>query len=393
MDYRTRLYGFKEVYNHEDADGLFINAVKGNVDFHRSHCKAYDEILKQQGFDTQQLKTKAGLQKLPCLPTLYFKRHALYSMAERSMVIKATSSGTGGKKSSLGFDLKGLMYAGEMTLRMARFHGLLSLKPANYLILGYEPHRSNHTVINKTQRASMLFAPPLNCEYALLYRNGGYRLNLSGLKQSLKRYASRPYPVRIVGFPSYLYFLLKELQSDGISLTLPPGSMIMLGGGWKQHYKEKVEKTVLYEMVRQILGIREENCREFFGAAEHPALYCDCKNHHFHVPTYSRVIIRDVDTLRPLDYGQAGLLNLISPMMESVPLVSVITDDLAVLHKSNECGCGIRTPYFEIIGRSGIADIKTCAAGAGQLIRERRGDIPALVNQLQSRYVLEGRQI
>ena len=124
MDYRTRLYGFKEVYNHRDTDRLFLNAVKGNVDFHRSHCREYDGILKRQGFYTEQMKTAADLYRLPCLPTLYFKRHTLYSMAERSMVIKATSSGTAGKKSRLGFELKGLMYAGEMTLRMARFHGL-----------------------------------------------------------------------------------------------------------------------------------------------------------------------------------------------------------------------------------------------------------------------------
>lgn len=372
MDYRKPLYRFKEVYNHKDTDEIFLEAVKGNVEFHRKHCRPYDEILKKQGFYTEQMKQAGDLHLLPCLPTLYFKRHDLRSMEERKMVIKATSSGTGGKKSRLGFELKGLRYAGEMTYRMGRYHGLFSKRPANYLILGYEPHKSNHTVINKTQRASMLFAPPLTCEYALRYEKEGYELNLPGMKRALKAYAVQSHPVRIIGFPSYLYFLLKELQADGISIKLPADSMILMGGGWKQHYKEQVEKQELYDLVRAVLGIGEENCREFFGAAEHPALYCDCKNHHFHVPAYSRVIIRDVDTLKPLDYGQTGLVNLISPMMESVPVVSVITDDLGILHRGNECGCGIGTPYFEIIGRSGITDIKTCAAGAGQLIKERQ---------------------
>ena len=48
-----------------------------------------------------------------------------------------------------------------------------------------------------------------------------------------------------------------------------------------------------------------------------------------------------------------------------------MTDDLGVLHPGDECGCGIKSPYLEIIGRVGIKDIKTCAAGASQLL----GDI------------------
>jgi len=93
-------------------------------------------------------------------------------------------------------------------------------------------------------------------------------------------------------------------------------------------------------------------------------IYCDCKNHHFHVPVYSRVIIRDVDTGLPVNNNTIGLLNLITPMMESMPLVSVMTDDLAVLRDGKECGCGIDAPYFEIIGRVGVEDIKTCVADA-----------------------------
>jgi hypothetical protein len=101
---------------------------------------------------------------------------------------------------------------------------------------------------------------------------------------------------------------------------------------------------------------------------EHPILYCDCKNHHFHVPAYSRVIIRDVKTLERVSNGQIGLVNLITPMVKATPILSVMTDDLGVLHEGVECGCGIISPYLEIIGRIGLKDIKTCAAGAAELI-------------------------
>ena len=51
------------------------------------------------------------------------------------------------------------------------------------------------------------------------------------------------------------------------------------------------------------------------GAVEHPIFYNTCPRHHFHVPIYSRVLIRDPATLEPLPMGQVGLVNLISPLI------------------------------------------------------------------------------
>ena len=99
-------------------------------------------------------------------------------------------------------------------------------------------------------------------------------------------------------------------------------------------------------------------------------MYCDCPRHHFHVPVYSRVIIRDCDTLKPVKNGEIGLVNLITPMLAATPILSVMTDDLGVLHDGAECGCGIDAPYLEIIGRVAPDNIKTCAAGAAELLSQ-----------------------
>jgi hypothetical protein len=148
--------------------------------------------------------------------------------------------------------------------------------------------------------------------------------------------------------------------------------MIMTGGGWKQFFFQKADRADLYRRASALLGIAEKNCHDFFGAVEHPVLYCDCPRHHFHVPVYSRVIIRDAKTLEPLPFEQPGLLNLVTPLMNSMPFVSVMTDDLAVLHEGSSCGCGIESPWFEILGRVGLENIKTCAAGAAELSKEVR---------------------
>lgn len=129
-----------------------------------------------------------------------------------------------------------------------------------------------------------------------------------------------------------------------------------------------------YRLAEKVFDIEEDNIIEFFSAVEHPVLYCDCKKHHFHVPAYSRVIIRVPETLMPIENGKPGLVNLITPMVEATPLVSIMTDDIGVLHDASECGCGIERPFLEIKGRIGMKGIKTCAAGAEELIKGVEND-------------------
>ena len=185
----------------------------------------------------------------------------------------------------------------------------------------------------------------------------------------MEKASKSSFPMRTIGFPAYTWFLLKEMEKKGIRYRMPPGSMVTLGGGWKQFYAQKVEKEEFYQLVEKVLGIDESHVVEFFGAVEHPILYTDCCCHHFHIPAYSRVIIRNPDDFSPLPDGQPGLINLLTPMMQSAPLLSVMTDDLGILHRE-KCPCGAKAPWLEIIGRVGIRDIVTCAAGAEEYLQK-----------------------
>lgn len=368
-DDRRKLFTYKAPYDLEGTESLFMEAVKENCAFHYANCETYRKILDDRGFNPKRLNGMEDLENLPFIPTLFFKSHELFSMPTNQMLIKATSSGTKGKKSKIGFDTEGLYCGLRMVLKIGHRHQLFSMMPTNYILLGYQPHKSNQMAVSKTAFGATLFAPALHREYALKYREEGYKVDLDGIIECLKKYSHQPFPVRFMGFPSYTYFLLQKIQEKGLRFKLTKGSKILLGGGWKQFYTERVEKEALYSLAKETLGIEENQIVEFFGAVEHPVLYCDCPNHHFHVPIYSRVIIRDVKTLKPVKNGEVGLVNLITPMVKSMPLLSVMTDDLGVLHDGETCGCGIRSPYLEIIGRVGLADVKTCAAGAADLLK------------------------
>ena len=369
MKYRSKLFSNKNAFA-DNTDNLFIKAVKENCLYQYNHCKIYRKILDGMGFDINELKTIKDISKIPFLPTLFFKKYKLYSVSSFRAVVKATSSGTKGLKSEIGFCISDLYSGLKMVLSVSKLRGLFSPVPCNYIIFGYKPHRSNKTAVTKTALGATFFTPALSRTFALKYRDGKYKADLDGVLNAVIKYSNSKFPLRFMGFPSYTYFLMKMMDEKNIHVVLPRNSKILLGGGWKQFYTEQVDKSVFYDLAKKVLGIDDNNIIEFFGAVEHPVLYCDCKNHHFHVPVYSRVLIRDVDTLEVLGNEKEGLVNLITPMVKACPILSVMTDDLGILHDGKSCGCGINTPYLEIIGRIGMKDIKTCAAGAAEILKE-----------------------
>ena len=371
---RQRLFWFSKTYDLPASDRKFLRAVADNCAFHIRRCPEYRAIARHFGFTPDRLQTMDDLAKIPVLPTLFYKRHAVFSMPKSwPMAMRVTSSGTSGRFSQVNFDWGCVFAEVPMVLHIGWLHKLISPVPANCVVLGYKPNKHNRTGVTRTMVGMTFFSPPIRRTYALHYKDGAYVPDLDRVIRDLDRYAKSPFPTRIIGFPSYLWFGLQRMEELGIRLKLRPGSKILLGGGWKQHYSQEVEKPRLYALAKKVLGIEEENIHESFGAVEHPIFYNTCPRHHFHIPAYSRVIIRDVETLEPLPMGQVGLVNLITPLIKATPVTSVMTDDLGYLTPGEACGCGIHTPYLTILGRVGLNDITTCAAGAAQILGKGDG--------------------
>ena len=65
-------------------------------------------------------------------------------------------------------------------------------------------------------------------------------------KNKFIQYSKKKVPVRTAGFPAYTYFLLKQMKEEGLKVQLPKGSLMTLGGGWKQFYAEQISKKDFY---------------------------------------------------------------------------------------------------------------------------------------------------
>ena len=126
---RQRLFWLHQPYDLEGSDPDFLRAVRDNCAFHMARCPEYRAIADHIGFSPEQIQTIADLARLPVLPTLFYKRHAVFSMPRWRMAMRVTSSGTSGRFSQVGFDWGCLLAEVPMVLRLGWRHGLISPGP------------------------------------------------------------------------------------------------------------------------------------------------------------------------------------------------------------------------------------------------------------------------
>lgn len=173
--------------------------------------------------------------RIPVLPTLVFKEHRLFSLPRSRMLIKATSSGTKGKFSEIGFELSGLLCGLFMTLKICSLRKLISPIPCHYILLGYKPHKSNHTAVTKTAFASTLFAPALSRTFALIYKDGGYTADLEYVIRSIQKHGASKSPIRLkaglICSPEKRAALTDSLIRCGVARITRAGSMSELFSG------------------------------------------------------------------------------------------------------------------------------------------------------------------
>lgn len=370
MKAREKLFSYSKIYDQKGSEGLFVEAMRESIEHHSNNCEFYNKLLKANNFSIEKIKTIEDCAKIPTITAQFFKHHEVLSIKKEEIEVHATSSGTQGEKSQIFLDSDTMKLGVKMAVKAMKYHGFISIIPTNYLILGYEPKAGNEMGNIKVASGMTRFAPAKEKVFALRSLGDKYEIDYFGIIAALKRFDKQRLPVRILGFPAYLYMLLKTIKESGMEpLNLNKHSLVLTGGGWKKFDNMMIEKEELYHMVEEFLGIPSTNCRDFYSAVEHSVAYPECKNHHMHVPIWSRVIIRDVKTLEPLGFDKPGFLSFISPLVSSVPISSIVMGDMAVLRDGSNCGCGITTPYFEILGRAGTAKTRSCAIAASEYMK------------------------
>ncbi|MEW1660148.1 acyl-protein synthase [Streptomyces sp. NPDC093707] len=352
-----------------ETDALFEAAMAESHAWHAGRSDLFRSLLA----DTPKTPAPTvGAQiRTPLLHANFFKRHEVLSIPREEVFLHLTSSGTTGQKSQMFYDRWTIRSAQRMVARIFDHYGWITPdQPVNYLLYSYEPAPDLRVGTSFTDNYLCDFAPARHTTHALRHTGTGHEFDVHGTIDALRRYAEDGLPVRILGFPAFLHFTLERMRAAGMPpLDLPPGSLVLLGGGWKGHADRRIPKEDFYAEVTRQLGIPPERIRDTYGSVEHCVPYIECTHHRLHVPVWSRVAIRDTRTLQPLPYDRPGYLHLVSPYITSVPAQSVVMGDLASLHPGDSCDCSLDTPWFTIHGRAGVSRNRSCAVAAAELLK------------------------
>lgn len=373
MTYRAALLTHNDIYDREGSSAEFLMAMRAALAFHSQHNTFFQEWLQRHGISANDIRSEEDLPRIPPIHANFFKQYESLSIPREKVTVHVTSSGTTGQKSQMFFDKESWDFGQDMVRQTLQYYGFISNAPCNYLLYTYEPADKpgqGELGTAKTDQGLMQYAPGREVVYALRYNGSGHDFDVYGVIAALQRFADEGLPVRIFGFPAFLYFTLKQMQDMGIPpLRLHPDSMTMLGGGWKGHASQQIDKRDLYALTEKMLGFPERNCRDGYGSTEHSVPYLECPRHNFHIPLYARMYIRDFRTLEPLGFDREGFASFVTPHLSSVPALSVVMADRAVMHDAAACGCGIRAPIMEILGRAGTGQSKSCAIAASELLK------------------------
>jgi hypothetical protein len=353
-----------------EGNALMVDACREVAIFHQENSSDIRTLYKRHNFDPASIKVEKDLERIPSLGVHAMKYFLFCTLPESAAVLKLTSSGTRGQKTQIWFDQASLDRAQAMLDGLWGQQGLVSQKPVNYLMFIYDPKDAADLGIAFSIANQMRFAPAKDAFFAIRKNKGGeWFLDMAGVMAKLEEYARVSTEVRIHGIPSFIHEALSTLKNVGKAFSFPQG-YVLTGGGWKAAEDKKVTKEAFYKLLSETMGIKDENVLDGYGMAEHSAPYMECKLHRFHVPVYCRIIIRDPATMKALNPGETGLIELLTPFNAMMPNLSVLSTDIGFLDKE-ACPCGYKSPTFTLVGRGGLKKHRGCALTASEIVKRR----------------------
>jgi len=347
----------------------FFRAMKHSFEHHVKLSPFYKKLCEHKGFSTANLKSFDDIWNIPFILSDAFKAFNIVTNTGGFFRTDITSTGTSGRKSRVGLDMisgRRLLYS---AYHIYRALGLVDDKRrANYLMMAYDPDLDESLATTNSDILISHFAPINDMFYALAAGSDGKTAFLrDDAVERLKRFNDRDQPVRVLGFTHHTCEVVTAYTKKYGMVHFPKGSCILTGGGWKNFGHLYGEDFDPIAFLKESTTIDPKNVRDLYTLSEHPIFYLQCERHNMHIPNVSLACIRDVRTLRKLPCGEKGLVHLYSPLIESAPVLSILTTDYGQI--GADCACSVGGPFIKILGRAGVTKKVTCALTADQYIK------------------------
>ncbi len=355
-----------------EQDRLFLEAMVESWRFHLERQPFLEHMARQAGVSPDDLRAPDDVYRIPPLFVGTMKTHSFRSVPDSGIAMVLTSSGTAGQRTQTVFDGPSLARLRALAQCCFRATGHASDTPVHYFLLGYDPAHAPEVGTSWSNEQLLALAPALSTRWTIEWDEGtgSFRFDAERWARALLEAAATA-PVRLLGFPAFMYQLVEEVRRLRPGCRVDPRSFVIGGGGWKNHQGTPMGHAEFARYVEDGLGVPAANVRDAYGMVEHGVPYNACAEGRHHEPVYGRLRVVDPLTLAPLPEGEEGLLVLYTPYNTAQPNLAVLSTDLAVLGRG--CRCGIERPFLASVRRGGIRKHRGCAIAAQEILdRSRR---------------------
>jgi hypothetical protein len=168
-------------------------------------------------------------------------------------------------------------------------------------------------------------------------------------------------PVLLFGFTFIVWTqFVVEAERRGIALSAPD-AVLLHSGGWKKLTAQAVSKDEFSRRTAAVLGANPEQILDFYGMVEQVGtVFVDCSAGNKHAPAFADVVLRRPLSLRPVEAGETGIIEVVSTLPTSYPGHALITEDQGILLGVDDCPCGRKGKYFRFTSRIERAEIRGC---------------------------------
>ncbi len=325
--------------------------------YHSENCPEYSLMLKGLNFSTRR---NYELSELPFLPVGLFKEFDLISVPREKIVKTMTSSGTTGQQVSKIF-LNSETSRAQSRCLSHIISSFIGSKRCPMVILDTELVKKDPRLFSARGAGIIGFSMFGRDVFFALDQDMNLRV------EELQNWIADHRSSRIVMF-GYTYivwqFFQQVLQKQRICLDIPSGDLFHIGG-WKKLQERSVSAEKFRQDLKQVCG--GIHVRDYYGMVEQlGSVFVECEYGHKHCSIFSDIITRRAEDFSQCDFGEVGIIELMSVLPSSYPGHIILTEDEGRILGEDDCPCGRKGKYFEILGRIKQAEIRGCSDTYGQ---------------------------
>jgi len=389
------------IINSDYKDVDFISVMRDIITRTVESNSYYKEQVAKYNYNVENLNTIDDLAEIPYLTTAIFKESAgmfrrLLKIPENSPEFKTwnVSSCTTGDSSLVGRSIDDIELLASMTIKCIfefipipkddwvntiSFNFSPSVKFLNRIALRYTEVRPVALYSSNLHKISTRMSDPyflikfylLKAIKEIIKKRslvGAFGINSKFVLEKVKENSEKPEEQqKHISFGGSLQllnnFMNVYMKENNAKFDLPKSVVNTGGGGWSGHKSQlkypPIKKEQFISDCVESFGTRADRITDMYGFTETPVIFgshwSDKHNDFiFHCPSQARILIRDLNTLDPLNnVGDRGFLEVLTPFgVDTSVNHAIMVDDHVELISKYKCSeCGYEGATFKIQGR------------------------------------------